>query len=206
MSSLLVTGANRGIGLEFCRQYAVDGWNVIACARGLDQAADLLGLARQHASISLHPLDVTDYAQLAELSAELEDRAIDILINNAALFGPRSVFPTVAELAGWRQTLEVNTIAPMMVASAFIPHLARSELKLIANLSSRVGSVADNSSGSNTPYRSSKAALNQVNKNLAINLAAKGITAIVLHPGWVQTTMGGPNALISTAQSVDGMR
>lgn len=205
-STLLVTGANRGIGLEITRQFAADGWNVLACCRNPAAADELQALQQRHAQIEVKALDVTDYAQMASLSAELGNRPIDVLLSNAGIYGSKGVGFGEVDPAEWRAVLEVNTIAPMMLAQAFVEQVAASRRKLLAVISSKVGSIADNGSGGSYHYRSSKTAVNQVVKCLSIDLAGRGISAIALHPGWVQTEMGGPNAEISTSESVAGLK
>ncbi|HKJ50174.1 MAG TPA: SDR family NAD(P)-dependent oxidoreductase, partial [Gammaproteobacteria bacterium] len=131
---------------------------------------------------------------------------IDILLSNAGTYGPKGVAFGKVDPAAWREVLEVNTIAPLMLVQAFVSHLAASRQKLFAVISSKVGSIADNRSGGSYLYRSSKTAVNQVVKSLSIDLAERGIAVISLHPGWVQTDMGGPDAEIGTAESVAGLK
>ncbi|MDH3386911.1 MAG: SDR family oxidoreductase [Gammaproteobacteria bacterium] len=204
--AILITGANRGIGLELSGQFAEDGWQVIACCRNPADAGQLQALAERNPTIEIHALDVTDYEQLATLAGELGDRPIDILLSNAGIYGPSGVSFGKVDAAEWREVLEVNTIAPLMLAQALVEQVAASQQKLIAVISSKVGSIADNSSGGSYLYRSSKTAVNQVVKCLSIDLAERGISAISLHPGWVQTDMGGPNAEIDTDTSVSGLK
>ena len=204
--TILITGANRGIGLELTRQFAADGWNVIACCRNPDQADALNKLSDQYSAIEMHALDVTDYAQMAKLSGQLKGRAIDVLLSNAGIYGPKSLGFGEVDPAVWREVLEVNTIAPMMLVQAFVEQVAASQQKLVGIISSKVGSIADNGSGGSYIYRSSKTAVNQVVKSLSIDLAGRGIGVLSLHPGWVMTDMGGPNATISATESISGMR
>jgi NAD(P)-dependent dehydrogenase (short-subunit alcohol dehydrogenase family) len=201
-----MTGANRGIGLELARQFAAGGWRVLACCRNPDAAADLRTLQEEHASLEIHPLDVTDYAQVAALARQLSARPVDILLNNAGIYGPKGVGFGDVDPAVWREVLEVNTIAPLMLTQAFVEQVAASRQKLVAMISSKVGSIADNGSGGSYLYRSSKTALNQVVKSLSIDLAGRGISVISLHPGWVQTDMGGPDAEIGVQESVAGLK
>jgi len=204
--TILITGANRGIGLEFTRQFAEDGWQVLACCRNPADADQLRALGEQYPAIELHALDVTDYQQMAALADQLGNRPIDILLSNAGIFGSKGVALGEIDAQEWRQVLEVNTIAPLMLVQTFVDQVAASQQKLIAVISSKVGSIADNSSGGNYIYRSSKTAVNQVVKNLSIELADRGISAICLHPGWVKTDMGGPNGEISADESVAGLK
>lgn len=204
--TILITGANRGIGLELARQFAADGWQIIACCRKPAAAEALQALAGQHAGVEIHALEVTDYARMAALSAELGDRPIDVLLSNAGIYGPRGVVLGKVSADDWRAVLEVNTIAPLMLAQAFVEQVAASERKLIAVISSKMGSITDNGSGGSYFYRSSKTAVNQVFKCLSIDLAERGISAICLHPGWVKTDMGGASAEIGTDVSAAGLK
>lgn len=204
--TILITGANRGIGLELAEQFAADDWQVIACCREPAAADPLRALAERCGDVEIHALDVTDYTRMKSLSDQLADRPIDVLLSNAGIYGSKGVAFGAVDAAEWRAVLEVNTIAPLMLAQAFVEQVAASERKLIAVISSKVGSIADNGSGGSYPYRSSKTAVNQVVKCLSIDLAGRGIAAISLHPGWVQTEMGGPNAEIGTDRSVAGLK
>ena len=204
--TILITGANRGIGLELTDQFAQDEWQVLACCRNPADAGQLQALSERFPSIELHALDVTNYQQMAALADQLGHRPIDILLSNAGIYGSKSAGFGEINAQEWRQVLEVNTIAPLMLVQAFVEQVAASQQKLVAVMSSKVGSIADNSSGGSYMYRSSKTAVNQVVKSLSIDLAERGISVISLHPGWVQTEMGGPNAEISTDQSVSGLK
>ncbi len=206
MPIVLITGASRGIGLEFARSFAADGWWVLAACRHPDRAHDLKALAEgSNGAVRVHRLDVTDGLRVAALARELAGEPIDILLNNAGIMGPRTGFGET-DYDEWLPVFAVNTLAPMRMAERFVEHVAGSERKLIVNISSRMGSTEENTSGGNYIYRSSKAALNMVAKGLSLDLAPRGITVVVFHPGWVQTDMGGENALISPAESVAGMR
>ena len=201
---VLITGANRGLGLEFTKQYAADGWSVLACCRHPQSALDLQALAKVNANISIQALDVADFAQIDALALQLKDEAIDVLINNAGVY-PASSFGDTNYQA-WAEGFKVNSMAPLKMAEAFVQHLTRGQLKKIATLSSKMGSLDDNSSGESYSYRSSKTAVNMVMKSLSIDLKPYGISVVTLHPGWVQTDMGGSNALISAHTSVSGLR
>ncbi|MFU8788865.1 MAG: SDR family oxidoreductase [Methylobacter sp.] len=207
MATVLITGANRGLGLEFCRQYAADGWQVIACCRNPDDAFDLNNLASHHATVQLEALDVAVFGQIDALSRKLADVSVDVLINNAGVY-PDNKDNGFGQLdyQAWTQSLLINTQAPMKMAEAFLPHIQRGDKKLIANISSLMGSIADNDSGGSILYRSSKAALNAAMKSLALELKNQSVGVLILHPGWVRTDMGGPNGLIDAEQSVTGMR
>ena len=204
--TILITGANRGIGLELSEQFAEDGWQVLACCRNPAEATQLQALSERGLAIELHALDVTNYAQMATLADQLANRPIDILLSNAGIYGSKGNGFGEVDAEEWRQVLEVNTIAPLMLVQAFVEQVAASQQKLVAVISSKVGSIADNSSGGSYIYRSSKTAVNQVVKSLSIDLAGRDIAVVSLHPGWVQTDMGGPNAEIGTDESVSGLK
>ncbi len=203
-NQVLITGANRGIGLEFARQYAEAGWKVIACCRDLKQAVGLQELADTYPDIKTYALDVADFAAIEALAAALKDEKIDVLINNAGVY-PHSDL-NHADPEQWLHAFKVNSMAPLKMAAAFTPHIAASRLKKLVTLSSKMGSLNDNTSGGSYIYRTSKVAANMVMKSLAIDLKVFSISVAVLHPGWVQTEMGGPGALIDTRASVSGLR
>ncbi|MBP6057371.1 MAG: SDR family oxidoreductase [Nitrosomonas sp.] len=208
MRTTLITGTNRGIGLEFVRQYAMGGWWVFACCRNPVTAEALNRLAAQYPDqITIHALDVANHAQIEQLSQALSNQTIDLLINNAGVYPPGQgdTFGKT-DYAAWAYAFEINTMAPLKMAEAFIQQISGSQLKTIITITSKMGSIADNRGGGSYIYRSSKSAVNIVMKSLAIDLQAQRITAVLLHPGWVRTDMGGPNGLISTEQSVTGMR
>jgi NAD(P)-dependent dehydrogenase (short-subunit alcohol dehydrogenase family) len=208
MKTVLITGASRGIGLEFIRQYAEDGWRVLACARNPSESDALQQLATQFRDrVQVHALDVADRAQIEQLSHALSAEKIDVLINNAGVY-PASHGDSFHQIdyAAWAYAFEVNTMAPLKMADAFYRQIARSDTKKIVTITSKMGSVTDNTSGGSYIYRSSKSAVNIVMKSLSIDLEPKGVIVALLHPGWVRTEMGGPNALISTEKSVTGMR
>jgi len=202
LPTTLITGANRGIGLTFTRSFAKDGWSVHACCRNPDKAKELKAVK---GSVAVHRLDVTDGLQVASLARELSDTPIDILINNAGRYGPRKGFGET-DYDDWLEVLKINTLAPMRLVERFVEHVARSDRKLIVNLSSTLGSIANNNSGGSYIYRSSKAALNMVIKGLSVDLEPRGITIVAFHPGWVRTDMGGPEATVDPEVSVAGMR
>ena len=202
---VLITGANRGLGLEFARQYAGAGWRVLACCRDPLGASALAALAADSGGkVSLHALDVGDLDRIAQLAAELEGQAIDVLINNAGFY-PQGAFGSI-DYGSWQRAFAINTMAPMRIAECFVEHVAASRLRKFVTLSSKMGSIADNTSGGSTLYRTSKAALNMVMKNLSIELQPRGIATLTLHPGWVHTDMGGANAPLAPEPSVAGMR
>lgn len=201
MPSILITGTRRGIGLELVKQFSDLGWRVYACTRSPGNSQELLALANQYDNASVHVLDVTDSGQLAALAAELKDEPLDIVLNNAGVYGQGEQSLDSIDVEDWLNTFHVNTIAPALVMQAFKGNAASSDRKVIASISSKMGSIADNGSGGSYVYRSSKTALNAVVKGAANDLAEQGITAVALHPGWVRTDMGGPNGEMSVEES-----
>ena len=207
MPSVLITGANRGLGLEFARQYAADDWQVYAGYRDLSSASKLRRSANTSENkIRIMALDVTDPAGIKAASAELDGQAIDVIINNAGVMGAQGQTIGNIDYKAWANVLDVNTMGPMRISEAFVDHVARSQRKLIVTLTSGMGSITDNTSGGSIAYRSSKAAVNMVMRSLAIDLAPRGITCVVVNPGWVLTDMGGPQATMTPAESVKKMR
>ncbi|HSF72134.1 MAG TPA: SDR family oxidoreductase [Methylotenera sp.] len=201
---VLITGANRGIGLEFTKQYAQDGWRVFACCREPQSASALQAIANTHNNVQIFALDVGDFAQIDAFALQLKHESIDLLLNNAGVY-PDSSFGNI-DYNEWLNGFKINSMAPLKMAEAFVQHVSRGQLKKIATLSSKMGSLDDNSSGASYSYRTSKIAANMVMKSLSIDLKPYGISVVTLHPGWVQTDMGGSNALINTKTSVTGMR
>lgn len=204
MNSILITGANRGIGLELTKQYVKAGWHVLACCRNPNSATALNALASNTNHLDIYTLDVTDFKQIDILAQQLNNIAIDVLINNAGVYPEGSL--STPDIENWLHGFKVNCIAPLKMATAFTPHIVRSQLKKLATLSSKMGSIDDNTSGGSYMYRSTKTAVNSVMKSLSIDLKAHGIAVVTLHPGWVETDMGGPNAIINTQTSVAGLR
>jgi NAD(P)-dependent dehydrogenase (short-subunit alcohol dehydrogenase family) len=199
MPTALITGANRGLGLEFARQYAADGWRVIATARDPGRADDLRTLDGE---VRIEQLEMTEFDRLDSFTERLDGELIDLFIANAGMMGTRA---PLGEINGyrWVETLSVNTVAPTLLASALLGRMSEGG-KLIA-VTSKMGSIADNQSGGSIVYRSSKAALNAAWRSLAIDLKGR-FTVAMLHPGWVQTDMGGPSALITPEESIASMR
>ena len=207
MATVLITGANRGLGLEFCTQYVKAGWNVIACCRQPEQSTALVALAENYSNLRIEALDVADFGQIDALSQKLSTTAVDVLINNAGIYGDNSTIHFgQLDYQAWSNTLLINTQAPVKMAEAFLNQLKAGNSKLIVNISSLMGSMTDNTSGGSLLYRSSKAALNAVMKSLSIALKQQAIGVLIFHPGWAKTDMGGPNALINADESVSGMR
>ncbi|WP_020166621.1 MULTISPECIES: SDR family oxidoreductase [Methylotenera] len=201
---VLITGANRGIGLEFTKQYAADGWKVLACCRDPESADALQTLASTSKNVQVVALDVGNFSQIDSLALQLKDEVIDVLINNAGVY-PQSTFGDT-NYDDWAAAFKINSMTSLKMAEAFVQHITRSQLKKIATLTSKMGSIDDNSGGESYIYRSSKTAVNMVMKSLSIDLKPYGISVVTLHPGWVQTDMGGANGLINTQTSVTGLR
>lgn len=198
--TVLITGANRGLGLEFARQYAAAGWNVIGTARRPETAEELRSL-----EVRVVQLDVTDPESIDRMGRELGRQPIDLLINNAGIF-PRVSRLDETDFGDVSRTLEVNTIGPMRVTRALLPNLHAGRGKKVVSITSGLGSIAENTGGRYYGYRESKAALNMFTRSLAAELRSEGFTCVVMSPGWVRTDMGGPNARLSPAQSISGMR
>ncbi|SFM24572.1 Short-chain dehydrogenase [Ectothiorhodospira mobilis] len=204
--TVLITGASRGIGLELTRQFAQAGARVIAACRHPERAPELNRLAADtQGRVSVQPLDVTQPAQVAALAAVMQGLALDILINNAGAFGPVAPFGETDE-AAWIETFRINTVAPLKLMEALADSVAASERRLMVNMTSKMGSIADNRSGGLYIYRSTKAALNAVVASAAHDLRPRGITVVAQHPGWVRTDMGGPNGEISVQESATALR
>jgi NAD(P)-dependent dehydrogenase (short-subunit alcohol dehydrogenase family) len=202
MPTVLITGASRGIGLELAKQYAGDGWSVIATARDPKKAD---GLSALKGNIRVEALEVTDEKQVAALAKALKGTAIDVLLNNAGMLtGYEPLGETDAE--SWLKTLHVNTIAPLKLTEALVEHVAGSKQKKIASITSGMGSMGGHASTGAYAYRSSKAALNMVMVTAANELRSRGISVAVISPGWVKTDMGGPGATLTVKDSAAGIR
>lgn len=207
MPTILITGTNRGIGLEFTKQYLSEGWRVLACSRHTHESMKLNTLKEQYPTLLvLASLDVRDEKQIQSLATEWQSESIDILFNNAGIYGPEHVKLGSLNAKDWEEVLLVNSISPLLIAQAFIEHVAKSQKRIIATMSSLMGSITGNTSGQYYYYRSSKAAINAAMKSLSIDLQSRKITGVVFHPGWVQTDMGGPNAPLPVTESVAGIR
>jgi NAD(P)-dependent dehydrogenase (short-subunit alcohol dehydrogenase family) len=198
-TTVLITGANRGIGLEYARQFAAKGYQVIGTARDPADAKELSEVADR-----VEQLDVTDPASVAGLAKRLDGNPIDILVNNAGVFDRGDVSLDKVDFQMMERTLAVNALGPLRVVQSLLPNLRKGKRKTIVSMSSQLGSI-ENSNGRWYAYRSSKAALNQINKTLSAELGAEGFVCVVLHPGWVRTDMGGPGATYSPEESVSGL-
>jgi NAD(P)-dependent dehydrogenase (short-subunit alcohol dehydrogenase family) len=206
MTIILITGANRGIGLELARQYAKDGATVIATAREPAKAKTLNDIAASSGGkLRVLPLDVSDAQSIAKLKKTLADQPIDILINNAGISGPKVQDAGHIDPDGFLETFRVNSVAPMLVAQAFHDNLKRGHDKKLVTITSMMGSTSGHFGGMYA-YRASKAAVNNLMHGLSKEWAKDGISVGILHPGWVRTDMGGANAAVAVEDSAKGLR
>jgi NAD(P)-dependent dehydrogenase (short-subunit alcohol dehydrogenase family) len=213
MRTVFITGANRGLGLEFVKQYVAQGDLVHACCRRPGGAAELKALEKANRDrLHVHALDITRGEAIQRLAGALSETPIDILINNAGVFGPKadlekdprqSLGHIDEEII--EKVMRVNALAPLMLAQAFAENVARGSVKKVVAISSALGSIAQ-TSGGHYAYRMSKAALNMAMATLAGDLQPRGVSVLVLCPGWVQTEMGGPRAPVTASASVNGLR
>ena len=205
MKNVLVTGANRGLGLGFVKNYLEKNINVVSTTRELKSSKELLALKERFPNnLEIFELDLLKEGAGYALANFLGDRPIDILINNAGVGSTNQHLQAVSPKP-WLEVLKVNLIAPLIVTQSIIDNVKKGSDKKIYFLSSQLGSIADNTSGGMYIYRSSKTGLNQVVKSLSVDLKPQGITVVALHPGWVKTDMGGPNAPVSIDESIEGM-
>tara|TARA_B100001765_G_scaffold201338_1_gene154594 strand:- start:3 stop:713 length:711 start_codon:yes stop_codon:yes gene_type:complete len=212
MPTVLVTGANRGLGYEHVKQYAQKGWKVIACARNPKKATELDNLKDKYDdNFIIEQLEVIDHPRIEELAEKYSNTSIDILINNAGTTGPLGVPGAMdyqkidsMDYEIWRDILEVNLISPFKVATAFHDHIAQSEKKLLIMMSSDLGSIEQNTFGGFYSYRASKAALNIISKGMSVDW--QDLTVIALAPGWCKTYLGGEEAEIHPDESVENQQ
>ena len=204
MKRVLITGANRGIGLEMCRQYAAAGDEVIACARNPDGASELNELASA-GRVQVQQMDMADFDSIARARARIGDTPIDIVINNAGAVGGAHQAIDDVDIDEWHQTLNVNTIAPLLVARAFKPNLVASGDGKLMNITSQLG-ASTWPMGGMLIYSTTKAALSKVAQILAIDWKDQPVTVALMHPGWVKTDMGGPHAQLTVEDSASGIR
>ena len=203
MSTILITGANRGLGYEFVKQYSENGFDVLACCRNKNNANELEGLAETSNRIKVYELDVGNIKAIKSLSQQLQNEKIDVLINNAGIY--RSSTVGNINYDEWVESFKVNTIAPYQIVENFLDQIKNSDLKKVVSITSKMGSIDDNNSGGSYIYRSSKTALNSMMRSLTHDLKNQGIATLTLHPGWVRTDMGGPGGWIDSFESVQGM-
>ena len=203
MNTVLVTGSNRGLGYEFVKQYSEKGFDVFACCRNINEAKSLKKLAEASSNIEICELDVGNIKTIKNLSHKLQDEKIDVLINNAGIY--RSSNVRNIDYDEWLESFKVNTIAPYQIVENFLAQISNSDLKKVVSITSKMGSIDDNTSGGSYIYRSSKTALNSMMRSLTHDLKDQGIATLTLHPGWVRTDMGGPGGWIDAFESVQGM-
>ena len=205
MTNVLITGANRGLGLGFVKNYLVKDVNVVSTTRDIKGSKELLALKEIFRDkLEIFELDLIKESAGDTIANLIGDRPIDILINNAGVGSTNQHFEAVSPKP-WLEVLKVNLIAPLMITQSIINNVKKGSDKKIYFLSSQLGSIGDNASGGMYIYRSSKTGLNQVVKSLSVDLKPQGITVVSLHPGWVKTDMGGPNAPVSIDESIEGM-
>ena len=205
MTNVLVTGANRGLGLGFVKHYLGKNVKVVSTTRDLKSSKELLAIKERFPNnLEIFELDLLKESAGYTLANFLGDKPIDILINNAGVGSSNQHLQAVSPKP-WLEMLKVNLIAPLMVTQSIIDNVKKGSDKKIYFLSSQLGSIADNTSGGMYMYRSSKTGLNQVVKSLSVDLKPQGITVVSLHPGWVKTDMGGPNAPVSIDESIGGI-
>jgi NAD(P)-dependent dehydrogenase (short-subunit alcohol dehydrogenase family) len=203
--TVLITGANRGLGLEFARQYHAAGWKVIATARQPEEATDLKALGE---GVRVVALDVTRPDSVTALAASLDKQPVDLLINNAGQgvgLEPRRSLADV-KIDEFERVMQVNALGPVRVTQALLPNLRTGKGKMIVGITSGLGSIAGNDQGGWYGYRESKAALDMFIRNLAAELKGEGFICIAMNPGWVKTDMGGPNAPLTPEESISGVR
>ena len=200
MTTIMITGASRGLGLEFARQFYSEECRVIATCRNPKKANELNSIG----DIDVHSLDVTDDKSVANLADKLRGENIDILINNAGVIGQRDGFGRL-DYDIWAETMDTNVFGPMRVAEAFRDNVMNSEKKQMIFITSRMGSITEAVPNAYV-YRSSKAALNMAVKCLSVELEQQGLIAVLFHPGHVQTDMGGQAAPVTPQKSIEGMK
>ncbi|TQV87315.1 SDR family oxidoreductase [Aliikangiella coralliicola] len=203
MSTVLITGANRGIGKALVEKFLLQKWRVIACSREPKQVETDFGSEGNR--IDIHHLDVTDQTEVNQLGEFYANQKIDLLLNVAGIYGPSGLRFGNTPVEPWLEVFRVNTIATLKLSEALIESVASSDKKIIAAISSEMGSMTTNQYGNAYLYRSSKAALNSVVKSMSIDLAERGVKTIAIHPGWVLTDLGGPDAKVSPQQSAAGI-
>ena len=197
--TVVITGANRGLGLEFARQFSAAGYQVIGTARRPEAADELRSLG-----VRIVKLDVVDSESVEQFATALGDGPVDILINNAGI-GGRALSIDELDVDAVDRFFQVNCLGPMRVTQAVLPALRRGDRKLVVNITSMLGSIERNTRGGYYGYRESKAALNMFTRTLALELQPEGFTCIVMNPGWVRTDLGGPHARLSPQESIGAM-
>jgi NAD(P)-dependent dehydrogenase (short-subunit alcohol dehydrogenase family) len=202
MPTAVITGANRGLGLEFTRVYLAEGWTVHAGCRHPTKAD---ALRKLKGDLHIHALDVSDDKDVKALARSMSNEPVDLLINNAGVYGKRDLKLGTLDYADWEQVMKINVLSPIRVAEALAENVIHSGQKKMAFVSSRMGSITANAGGSMI-YRSSKTALNMAVHCISLELRPRGVTCVILHPGWVKTDMGTSKAAVEIPDSIAGMR
>jgi len=212
MPTVLITGANRGLGLEFVRQYAANGWETLATARDPEQARELLELAAKHPNVSLYELNLGDDKSIRELAVNLHGRPIDVLLHNSGIYPRDGQKIGGIDFEAWLEAVKINLFGAMKLTGELLENVAASKRKQIVAISTSMASIkgVQRTSGAlgatAYQYRTSKAALNMAFSVLAKELEPRGISVTMIDPGWVKTDMGGPHAQLTPEQSITGMR
>ena len=206
MSTILITGTSRGIGLELTKIFAENNWNVIACCRKPKKADKLNEVAKTYSNIEIYKLDVEDFDEIEALKEVLKGKNIDILLNNAGTYGSKEgQFFGNIDYKSFKETFKINTLAPLKMCETFLEEVSNSDKKIMAIITSMMGSITLNEDGKELIYRVTKCAANMVVKCMANTLKDKKITVLAIHPGWVKTDMGGENAPILPEDSAKGI-
>lgn len=205
MKTILITGSNRGLGLEFVNQISQHNNQIIATCRTPDDAKELQQLAQQRKNITIYPLDVTKDEQIIALAEQLELLSLDWIINNAGTGGQSGDIIGNIARDNFLKVMDINCLGALKVSEIFLPLLLKSNDKLIVTISSSLGSISDNQWGKHYAYRASKAALNCVMRSFALDTEDRGVKVMLLNPGWVKTEIGGANAEQTTQQSVHAL-
>ena len=212
MPTVLITGANRGLGLEFARQYAADNWTVLATARDPQKAPELKQVTSKFPTVAIHKLNLAGNESIEEVARVLKGKPIDVLIHNSGVYPREGQKIGQIDYDGWREALEINLFGTMRLTEALLENVAASDRKQIAAISSSMASLQAVQGGSVKQagvayqYRTSKTALNMAMSILASELKPRGISVVMIDPGWVKTDMGGPNAQLTPQQSISGIR
>lgn len=208
----VITGANRGIGLALAKEAASRGHRVIATTRDPERSNELVAAASaSRGHIEVRPLEVTGAASAEAFARDLGERPVDVLINNAGIYGRGAFATSMPEQSFesmdfdlWSTVLATNLLAPFRITQLLLPHLLRSSRPRVVMMSSDLGSIGNNKMGQSHAYRTSKAALNMVTRGLARDLQAKGVSVVSMAPGWCRTDLGGPQAPLDPADSARG--
>ncbi|KTD23562.1 oxidoreductase [Legionella lansingensis] len=205
MKTILITGSNRGLGFEFVKQLSQQDTQIIATCRNPDKASDLQHYAKIRRNIAIYQLDVTNDKEIKQLERTLNHLALDWIINNAGISGESGVTVGNIERENFLNVMNVNCLSPLKVSEGFLPLLLKGKDKLVINISSSMGSIGENQRGRSYAYRASKTALNCVMRSFALDVAEDGVNIMLLHPGWVKTGIGGPDAEMDVKASVQAM-